>query len=117
LRFTLETALPRRQSDPRAHLATIFEVMSGTQASKQCARRCWADAAQLQEPATALVIARNLANRVVFDQSVLDVAGVLKQIANAAFGPGKASRGTAISRSRRSRTSHLQVHVPIVLSA
>jgi len=80
--------LPWRQPEPRAYLATILEVMSGTQARKQCARRGRADTAQLHEPPAALVIARNLANRaIVFGEPSLDVACVLKQIADAAIGP------------------------------
>ena len=82
----------RRQTEPCGHLASIPEVMSGTQARKQGTGRRRSDAAQLHESPTARILARDFADcAIVFDQPVLDVVGMLKQIADSPPGLARQS--------------------------
>ncbi len=80
--------LTRRESDPGGYLPAVSEVVPGTDTGEQRTGRGWTDAAQLHQPLAARILTSDLSDRtVVFEQAILDMAGMLKQIADATLRP------------------------------
>jgi hypothetical protein len=63
--------LARRQTEPCGHLASIPELMFGTQPRKQATGRRRSDAAQLHEPLTTRILMRDFSDCAIVPNSCL----------------------------------------------